>query len=149
MSFHGVGSQRTWCAQSFMPISTGMLAAETIWNETYASRNLPDSWNDVISQYTAYFSVNKHRFLARGGEVLYLQLCNALRIEKDDVEKWLQEKSLANFLTADERNPIWLHTSLGNALNDLMQETPATVSKLAEFIDRVVDKETGAKDGRR
>ncbi|HPL97492.1 MAG TPA: hypothetical protein PKY71_08105 [Smithellaceae bacterium] len=145
LGFHGVGSQRTWCAQSFMPISTGMLAAETIWNETYASRNLPDSWNDVISQYTAYFSVNKHRFLARGGEVLYLQLCNALRIEKDDVEKWLQEKSLANFLTADERNPIWLHTSLGNALNDLMQETPATVSKLAEFIDRVVDKETARK----
>lgn len=145
LGFHGVGSQRTWCAQSFMPVSINMLASETIWNETYASRNLPDSWDDVMSQYTAYFSVNKHRFLARGGEVLYLQLCNALRNDKDDVEKWLQEKGLANFLTADEKNPTWLHASLENALQDLLLETPVTVSKLAEFIDSGVEKNTARK----
>ncbi len=139
LGFHGVGSQRTWCAQSFMPVSKNMISCESIWKQSKA-KDIND-WTEALN----YFSHRQALFLARGGEILYLQLCNALRIEKDDVEKWLQEKGLANFLTADEKNPIWLHTSLGNALNDLMQETPATVSKLAEFIDRVVDKETARK----
>jgi len=142
LGFHGVGIQRTWCAQSFMPICPGLLALETIWNETYATNNRPDCWDDLISQYSAYFSVNKHRFLARGGEVLYLQLCNAINREQGEIEAWLNEKGLAGFLTADEKNPILLHANLENALNNLMKETPATVSQLAEFIDRGVEKET-------
>jgi len=142
LGFHGVGIQRTWCAQSFMPICPGLLALETIWNETYAVKNRPDCWDDLVSQYTAYFSVNKHRFLARGGEVLYLQLCNAINREQGEIEAWLNEKGLAEFLTSDEKNPILLHANLENALNDLMNETPATVSQLAEFIDRGVEKET-------
>lgn len=142
LGFHGVGIQRTWCAQSFMPICPGLLALETIWNETYATNNRPDCWDDLISQYSAYFSVNKHRFLARGGEVLYLQLCNAVNREQGEIEAWLNEKGLADFLTSDEKNPILLHANLENALNDLMKETPATVSQLAEFIDRGVEKET-------
>ncbi len=142
LGFHGVGIQRTWCAQSFMPICPGLLSLETIWNETYATNNRPDCWDDLISQYSAYFSVNKHRFLARGGEVLYLQLCNAVNREQGEIEAWLNEKGLADFLTADEKNPILLHANLENALNDLMKETPATVSQLAEFIDRGVEKET-------
>jgi len=142
LGFHGVGIQRTWCAQSFMPICPGLLALETIWNETYAVKNRPDCWDDLVSQYTAYFSVNKHRFLARGGEVLYLQLCNAINKEQGEIEAWLNEKGLADFLTSDEKNPILLHANLENALNDLMKETPATVSQLAEFIDRGVEKET-------
>lgn len=142
LGFHGVGIQRTWCAQSFMPICPGLLSLETIWNETYAVKNQPDCWEDLISQYTAYFSVNKHRFLARGGEVLYLQLCNAINSEQGVIEAWLNEKGLADFLTSDEKDPNLLHANLESALNDLMKETPATVSQLAEFIDRGVEKET-------
>lgn len=142
LGFHGIGIQRTWCAQSFMPVCSGMLASETIWNESYAARNRPDCWDDLTSQYTAYFSVNKHRFLARGGEVLYLQLCNALRREHDEVEAWLEANGLASFLTSDEKNPAWVHAELERALGNLMKEIPSTVSRLAEFIDRGVEGDT-------
>lgn len=142
LGFHGVGIQRTWCAQSFVPLCPGMLSSETIWNESYAARNRPECWDDLIYQYTAYFAVNKHRFLARGGEVLYLQLCNALRSDQNELVSWLKANDLASFLTSDEKDPAWLHAELERSLGDLMKETPATVSRLAEFIDRGVEGDT-------
>lgn len=136
LGFHGVGIQRTWCAQSFMPISRNMISCESIWKQSKAQDI--NEWDDALS----LFSHRQALFLARGGEVLYLQLCNAVNREQGEIEAWLNEKGLADFLTSDEKNPILLHANLENALNDLMKETPATVSQLAEFIDRGVEKET-------
>ncbi|HHL34000.1 MAG TPA: hypothetical protein ENJ30_06515, partial [Desulfobulbaceae bacterium] len=31
LGFQGAGSGRTWCAQSFLPVSPSLLAGETIW----------------------------------------------------------------------------------------------------------------------
>jgi hypothetical protein len=148
LGFHGIGIQRTWCAQSFMPICAGMLASETIWNEAYASRNRPDSWDDLSAQYTSYFSANKHRFLARGGEVIYLQLCNALGRESDEVLKWLKTSGLSTFLTNNERNPALLHSELALNLSNLMTEAPATISELAQFIDQGIEGETAQRTDR-
>src|SRR5690554_1008869 len=73
----GAGFDRAWCAQTFFPISTSLLTQETIWNESIVLRNPVQSWKDSIEQFRKYYSVSKHRFLARGGELLYLHLCNA------------------------------------------------------------------------
>ena len=74
LGFQGAGFGRTWCAQSFMPVCRGLLAGETIWNESAARKKTPETWEDLLEKQQAYFSMNKHLFLARGGEVLYLQL---------------------------------------------------------------------------
>jgi len=142
LGFHGVGMQRTWCAQNFVPICPAMLAGETIWNDSFARGNPPDSWDELMSQFRRYFSANKHRFLACGGEVLYLQVCNALRQKAEDVGRWLRDYGLSDFLTSEEQDPQWIHEQLGRALGDMMREVPATVSRLAEFIDRGVDLHT-------
>lgn len=74
--FQGAGFDRTWCAQNFYPIVRTFLVQETIWNHTFAKRNPPAGWLDTIYGFRSYYSVSRHRFLARGGELLYLQQCN-------------------------------------------------------------------------
>ena len=74
LGFWGNGAQRTWCAQNFLPFCKGVLGGELIWNET-AAKKMEDlnTWGDVIENFQTLFSQNQHRFLARGGELLYLQ----------------------------------------------------------------------------
>lgn len=136
LGFHGVGTQRTWCAQSFLPVCRSTVSCESIWKQT-KGKNVGD-WTEALN----YFSHRQALFLARGGEVLYLQLCNALRQEPHKIENWLEANGLADFLTSEEKNPAWLHAELENALGNLMKETPATVSRIAEFIDRGVEGDT-------
>lgn len=145
LGFQGAGSGRTWCAQSFLPVSSGFLAGETIWNESAAERKSPDSWHDILDDKSTYLTMNKHRFLARGGELLYLQICNALRQsenqkEEDQFAAWRQAGGFG--LTKDEQNPEWLHARLNESLQNLMSFCPSTLTELAEFIDSRLDPAT-------
>lgn len=152
LGFQGAGSGRTWCAQSFLPVSPSLLAGETIWNESVAKRKNPKDWHVVMESLSTYMTMNKHRFLARGGEVLYLQLCNALRQPPEQSVQWCHENKLG--LSNDEQDPAWLHAELSTALGSLMSHCPATLNGLAEFIDTELDPDTpqktdGPKDDRR
>lgn len=145
LGFQGAGTQRTWCAQSFVPVCKGFLCAETLWNETDARRYSADSWEEITKSFTKFFSVNRHRFLARGGEVLYLQICNALKQDAETVKAWVEASALRDSFTNDEKNPIWLHEQLNLELGKLMQLCPKTVTDLAEFIDNGVEKQTSGR----
>lgn len=140
LGFQGAGRGRTWCAQSFLPISPSFLAGETIWNEREAERSPPENWDDVIVYKNKYLTMNQHRFFARGGEVLYLQICNALKQPHDHIKGWCQDGLLG--LTDDEQNPEWLHAQLNDALQNLMNFCPQTLTDLAEFIDSSLDPKT-------
>jgi len=140
LGFQGAGAGRTWCAQSFVPVCAGLLARETIWNESTARRNAPSSWSEVTSEVGVYFSSSKHLFLARGGEVLYLQVCNALRQHPDVVRRWADESGV--HLEPAEQNPVWLHEELQRELARLMSHCPQTVSDIAEFLDGGVEPDT-------
>ncbi|NCC97307.1 MAG: hypothetical protein EOM02_10750, partial [Synergistales bacterium] len=94
LGFHGEGGGRTWCAQSFLPLCPELITSEVIWNEKEALRKSPSDWNEVLAKYKTFFDVNKHRFLARGGEVLFLQLCNALSRDPQEVSSWLDNSGL-------------------------------------------------------
>lgn len=140
LGFQGAGFGRTWCAQSFMPVCTGLLAGETIWNETAARRDPPDGWNDVLNKQQVYFTMNKHRFLARGGEVLYLQLCIALKQKPETIKQWAEESGIS--LEPKETDPVSLHEELQRELGKLMYHCPQTVTDIAEFLDSGVEPET-------
>jgi len=143
LGFQGAGSGRTWCAQSFLPISTGFLAGETIWNESAAERENPDSWDDILENKGRYLTMNQHRFLSRGGELLYLQVCNALRQQsQDQIAAWCRNGGFE--LTQDEQNPEWLHARLSESLQNLMSFCPAALTELAEFIDSRLDPRTSS-----
>lgn len=140
LGFQGAGSGRTWCAQSFLPVCPGFLAGETIWNEAAARRNPPSDWDDAIGNLQVYFTMNKHRFLARGAEVLYLQVCNALRQDPISIQSWVQESGVQ--IEQLEQDPAWLHAELQRELGRLLTHCPQTVTDIAEFIDTGVECDT-------
>lgn len=142
LGFQGTGVGRTWCAQSFIPICRGLLARETIWSDSAARKKNPTDWTELIEARgsSKYFSNDKHIFLARGGEVLYMQLCNALRQKPEVIKQWATESKVE--LEPNELEPSWLHESLQKELVNLMELSPKTLSDLAEFIDSGVESET-------
>lgn len=142
LGFQGTGVGRTWCAQSFIPVSAGLLAGETIWNETAARRSPPHNWDDVLQDQQTYLTMNKHRFLARGGEVLYLQLCNALRQKSETVSRWNKESGVQ--LESEEQEPQILWLKLLTRLPKLVYDCPKTVTDIAEFLDSGIESETAA-----
>lgn len=152
--FWGNGAERTWCAQTFLPFSKSLLSTEVIWNQTEARRHdSSGSWDYVIDNINKFFSVNKHRFLARGGEVIYLHLCNALRQDPQMLQAWFAEHSagdttLADMLTPDEKDPATLHTALQSGFESFFAKTPPMLGQLADFIDTGVDPETARNSDR-
>lgn len=138
LGFQGVGVNRTWCAQSFLPVARPLIAGESIWRETKASRDQASTWEDAL----AYFTHSQQVFLARGGELLYLQICNALRKDERQLLDWSRAAGLG--LVEREHTPIQLYTALSQGLASIIDACPDTIGKLAEFIDTGVDAETSA-----
>lgn len=144
LGFQGAGFNRTWCAQTFFPLSSSLLMQETLWNDTIA-RHAGDNlfWHDIISGFRTYFSVSKHRFLARGGELIYLHLCNAFRSRGNDYEEFMDNFSLA----PDERDPLLLHQSLEKNLARITGHAPPVLDQIAVLIDEI-DGATAARINR-
>lgn len=71
--FVGVAKNRTWATYSFLPASTTLLARELGWLHSAAQRDKSlNGWSDAKK----HFAHDRHMFMARGGEVLFLQLAN-------------------------------------------------------------------------
>lgn len=140
LGFQSVGGQRTWCAQAFLPVSRRMLAGETLWNQTAARRAGVQDWDSVVDRFLHFFSFGRHRFLARGGELLYLQLCNALSKDEADILAWASQAGLS--LSQREASPSALLMALEQAIASVLDACPETVGKLAEFLDCGVDSDT-------
>ena len=143
LGFQGAGTSRTWCAQSFIPISRGLVAGEAIWNETKAKSHYAESWSYVLDNAKLYFSLNKHRFLARGGELLYLQICNAMKQSPDAIQAWNLDAKLE--FSTEELEPGKLLNSLERGMAKFFSACPKFIDDLAEFIDDKLDPETAAK----
>ena len=136
LGFQGVGGQRTWCAQSFIPITSEIISGESVWRQTQAKRHGVNSWEEALR----FFAQRQQLFLARGGELLFLQLCNALRQETSRVSNWFSRAGLS--LSEEERDPQVLHRNLSQSIRNVLRACPNTVGKLAAFIDAAVDSET-------
>lgn len=144
--FQGAGLSRTWCAQTFMPVSPGVLAGETLWNETQANAVDDLSWDEALQNLTTYFSISKHRFLARGGELLYLQICNALRQSDAAVTAWINESQFA--FSANEATPASLHQTISGALPCITDQCPRGIQELAAWIDQLDTNTASRTDNR-
>ncbi len=133
-----VGGQRTWCAQSFLPICPEMIAGETIWNSTKGKH--AQSWQDLTSRFNYFFTSNQHRFLARGGEVLYLQICNALQTSRQNIDAWVQTLNASQ--NEREIDPVNLRETLSQSLHYALSDCPAKVGALATLIDEGMEHYT-------
>ena len=146
LGFQGVGFDRTWCAQTFYPISSTLLIQETLWNDTQAKSYDKDlTWDHMVSGFKKYFTVSQHRFLARGGELLYLQLCNAFRDRGFEPEKFFSEFNFSK----DEREPESLYKSLESNLKKITGQAPPVLDQIALLIDGIdgfTTNETNSED---
>ena len=135
--FQGVGLNRTWCAQTFFPVSSNLVTQETIWNESQAKRNNITSWEEAIKDFNSYYG-SKRIFFARGGELLYLQLCNLFTIEKSKISEFAKEMQIED---SNEIDMDKLHRSLQDGLRKLRGQNMQHFNKLVDYIE-FLDKNT-------
>lgn len=129
LGFQGVGSNRTWCAQVLVPLSCGLLASEAIWNQSKAERDKVSDWRDAIQ----YFSTTQKLFMARGGELLYLQLCNAFRSRGEEFEQFTVKLDLSS----EERDSHSLYRALECNLRQITGHAPPALDQIALLIDGI------------
>lgn len=135
--FQGVGSNRTWCAQTFYPVASSLLTQETIWNKTHAKRNKVTKWHGTIEAFREYYSTTRRIYSCRGGELLYLQLCNVFALGQANVKDFAHSMGLG----ATESDIAWLHRSLQHGLETLGGKDMDAFNSLIEYIEHL-DEDT-------
>lgn len=135
--FQGVGLNRTWCAQTFFPVSSNLVTQETIWKESKARKNNITSWEEAITDFNSYYGSNRV-FFARGGELLYLQLCNLFTIEQSKISEFAKEMQVEDDNEIDMHK---LHRSLQDDLQKLRGQNMQHFNKLVDYIE-LLDKNT-------
>jgi hypothetical protein len=136
-SYQGAGFNRTWCAKTFFPISKALVTRETIWNASVARKNNSLSWSSSILDFKKYYSISRRDFMARGGELLYLQLCNLFAKREIEV-KTFADKMHFHF---DEANLEDLHGALQKSLAKLQGINSTSFDELLDYVESL-DKET-------
>lgn len=129
--FVGVSGQRTWVTHSFVPASQFLLSREVDWRHTDANAGNVSDWEGAEK----HFSVGSHNFMARGGEVLFLQLWHIF--EARDPEKigfWLQ----SNYVHIDfSQNK----DQLVDGLSNLIKSIDGPLAKLGGVIEQAAQQE--------
>ncbi|WP_333870188.1 hypothetical protein [Desulforamulus putei] len=134
----GAGFDRVWSARTFYPLAPALLMQETLFNFSTAKSKKVNGWEDIIDYFNIYFSVSKHRFLARGGELLYLQLCNLFRTDPDVFATWLAEWRALMILRPEEADMEKLHENLSRELKKLGEGRVSRIlHKLADYIENL------------
>lgn len=132
--FTGVAKNRTWVTYSFLPAAETFVSRELAWKHTQAqSQNLFD-WDSAKK----YFSHNGHLFLARGGEVLFLQLAHLFseHARSSDLIPFVNEKEGYSHLT--DLKIAELQKSLESGLSALFTGSIQKVDRLSAFVEKTL-----------
>lgn len=84
---------RNWCAQNVMPLCPEMVFCDAMPKQKYREKL---KWEDDKKKIDSSFDFDKRNFLARGGEVYYLHILQAL--ENNEKDKKELEKLLSDLL---------------------------------------------------
>ncbi|MCW8884236.1 MAG: hypothetical protein OQK12_03140 [Motiliproteus sp.] len=133
--FVGVAKNRTWVTHSFLPASYSLLSRELAWEHTAALRN-PDlkelssnSWDDA----KRHFAADKHLFMARGGELLFLQLAHLFSMDHSEILSQLTESDEYKHLR--RTNIAALQNDVEEGINSILKNSVGELDDLANFIE--------------
>lgn len=130
--FVGVAKNRTWVTYTFMPASNFLLARELDWLNSEAIRDKSlKKWD------SEYFATDRHNFMARGGEVLFLQLANLFLGTNDYNIQYLLEKREYQHI---DKNLVDLKNNLEEKLRQILEETIKPIGGLAQLIENRLEK---------
>jgi hypothetical protein len=145
--FVGVANNRTWVTHCFLPVSSNLLAREVTWLHAGKSgaKNKELSWDEYgKSELMGYFDHDRHIFMARGGECLFLQLVNLFESLELNVVDLVQPKKAYEHLNF---NLSELKNSVETSLSDLLQNGTGKLNELVDLVsDTLSDYELDERD---
>ncbi|MCG5531011.1 hypothetical protein LRD18_09015 [Halorhodospira halochloris] len=133
--FVGVAKNRTWATYSFLPASTNLLGRELDWLHSRARRSQDlCKWDDAKE----YFAHDRHNFMARGGELLFLQLANLFNNHNAESLRYLSNhdnyKHLSRYGSLQE-----LQQNLEHNLKSIIDDSIKPLNSLVSFIEEQLD----------
>lgn len=134
--FVGVAKNRTWVTYSFLPVTTNLLARELNWLHSKAAKNKSlINWESIASY--SYFAHDRHNFMARGGELLYLQVVSLFtQQDSSEICVFLNEKEYQHL--ANRMNGLSIR--LEDSLRTMLEESSVQLSCLGDFIEDTLDE---------
>lgn len=151
--FVGVASDRTWTAHTFLPACETLLAREIMWEHggTKGAAKKPDmTWEEALKGSHSYFNASAHSFMARGGELLYLQLTSLFNSYKgqgfgamfppEKCKTYSHLHGVTDFST--------LRASLQAGLQQVLHESDQAIGPLGEFVNQAFDAVDVASEGK-
>ncbi len=128
--FVGVANNRTWSTYSFMPITPSFLGREITWSH---STKEYDSWKESVED----FDLDRHNFMARGGEVLFLQIAY-LFTDDPNIQNTLQNIQHTPAYRHLEFNLLALKQQLEQALTQLLKDETQQLEEICSFIEKTL-----------
>ncbi|MBK1693560.1 hypothetical protein CKO09_02240 [Chromatium weissei] len=127
--FVGVAKNRTWVTCSFLPVSTSLLARELDWLHSKASKTSKiATWNDAGE----YFVADRHNFMARGGELLFLQLAHLF----SNHSSVIIEDISGNYSHIQNLSLLDLKSQTEKSLLSMLDSEILSLNALSAFIDK-------------
>lgn len=142
--FVGVARNRTWVTHSFLPASPLLLAREVDWLHSKAVKdsNL-QNWEDA----TKHFATDRHNFMARGGELLFLQLAHLF---SKDTHNMISEMCLStSYRHLQENDLSVIREGIENGLCSILEGAVGPINMLAQFIENSLSSYKLYDEGKR
>jgi len=125
--FVGVAKNRTWVTHVFLPVANELLANEVVWSPQ--GEEISDDWKNLRS----HFKSDRHNFMARGGEVLFLQLANLFH--KPDAPELLGMLNDASYKHINISCTSDLESRLQQHFRKMLEEAVSPLANLTKFIE--------------
>lgn len=143
--FVGVAKNRTWVTHSFLPASAALLSREVSWLHIDAKNKDLKSWRDLTDN--RLFDTDRHNFMARGGELLFLQLANLFSdTNTAEITEMLTFPAYAHIKNIDISQ---LKSLLENSLKQMLTENMASLGCLVTLIEEILSDFTLSKSLKR
>lgn len=130
--FTGVAKNRTWVTYSFLPAASSLISRELAWRHTAAKKDIGAvDWNSSVK----YFDTGSHLFMARGGELLFLQLAHLFTLTSEEVSNKLNRENSKDYCHLSEMTKDKIQSSLEDALSRLLSGSLNKIDQLASFLE--------------